>query len=114
MPAASATPSAKPTKPKLVMTRTGFSFLFKPLSAQVWHLILSYMDKLAERNLNRQEILRVLFRLSVLAPSAAAGEVEGYETKSLTPSQRAFVLVCFIIPQQPIPSFSDCSRFSAA
>ncbi len=67
------------------MTSAGFSFLFKPLAAQVWDVIIAYMDSLAARNMNRREVLVFLFRLSFLNCGS------DYDTLSLTDSQRALI-----------------------
>jgi len=52
----------------LIITSAGFAFLFKSQQSQVWDVVLSYMEekKKEEKPIPRDEVLRVLFKLSFM------------------------------------------------
>jgi len=93
---AAAAATASTTKPRI--TPTGFAFLFKDMQTQVWDVVLSYMEGLEgshadddgssmsrmgmDEEMNRDEVLQFLFRLSFLKLGA------GYPVTGLTATQQ--------------------------
>lgn len=67
---------------KLVVSSEGFRFLFKGLKAQLWEILVAYMDSVDERKLNRNEVLIFVFRLSFMKLG------QGYSVHRLSTDQR--------------------------
>eukprot|EP00457_Paulinella_chromatophora_P005402 gb/GEZN01005419.1/.p1 GENE.gb/GEZN01005419.1/~~gb/GEZN01005419.1/.p1 ORF type:complete len:516 (+),score=82.08 gb/GEZN01005419.1/:180-1727(+) len=71
------------------ITPLGYKFLFKSQHAQVWDLILHYLEpqSLKRKNLLRHEVLQFLFKLSFMR----VGQDYSKEDHALTPSQQEVV-----------------------
>lgn len=69
----------------VIITGKGFSFLFKDTHTQVWQLIMAYIAGLEDRQMNRNEVLLLLFQLAFLEPG------RDYPTEGKTPSQKVFI-----------------------
>lgn len=67
---------------KLVVSSEGFRFLFKGLKAQLWEILVTYMNSVDERQLDRNEVLVFVFRLSFMKLG------QGYSVEKLTHAQR--------------------------
>jgi len=67
---------------KLVVSSEGFRFLFKGLKAQLWEILVTYMNSVDERQLNRNEVLVFVFRLSFMKLG------QDYPVEKLTHTQR--------------------------
>lgn len=67
---------------KLVVSSEGFRFLFKGLKSQLWEILVTYMNSVDERKLDRNEVLTFVFRLSFMKLG------QGYPVTALTQAQR--------------------------
>lgn len=81
---AAAPAAAAYTSNKSRITPSGFAFVFQAESAQVWDIVLSYMEQSDESK--RDEVLQFLFRLSFLKLGM------GYPTAGLTDTQRKLLI----------------------
>jgi transcription initiation factor TFIIH subunit 4 len=75
-------PLANDARAKPHITPSGFAFLFKDIQTQVWDVILAYMEGLEQAQMDRDEVLQFLFRLSFLKLGM------GYPTSALSDTQR--------------------------
>eukprot|EP01119_Soliformovum_irregulare_P021085 TRINITY_DN6957_c0_g1_i1.p1 TRINITY_DN6957_c0_g1~~TRINITY_DN6957_c0_g1_i1.p1 ORF type:complete len:441 (+),score=73.77 TRINITY_DN6957_c0_g1_i1:121-1443(+) len=66
----------------LKITTNGFQFLLKDTRSQIWTLLLSYLNTVENRDMNKKEVISFLFQLSFLTFGKA------YPIDSLTPTQQ--------------------------
>ncbi|KAF3934375.1 hypothetical protein ABW20_dc0100219 [Dactylellina cionopaga] len=68
-----------------VITQLGFSFLLQEVNAQVWTLLLLYLDMAEQLRMDPVDILHFLFLLGSLELG------QDYDMKSLTPTQKGML-----------------------
>jgi len=68
-----------------VITQLGFSFLLQDVNAQVWTLLLQYLDMAEQLRMDAVDILHFLFLLGSLELG------QDYDMKSLTPTQKGML-----------------------
>jgi transcription initiation factor TFIIH subunit 4 len=91
---------------RVEITKDGFAFVLQDVNAQVWHILILYVENAEAIGMVRVEVLSFIFLLSSLELG------ESYEKKHLTPTQLRTLadLTDFGIVYQHSPT-SDSTRF---
>ncbi|ETO24333.1 hypothetical protein RFI_12826, partial [Reticulomyxa filosa] len=72
---------------KYEITGEGFRFLFQDIHSQIWQIIIGYLRGCKNRDLQEEDVLKFLLRLSFLTPE------KGYSCTNLTPTQSVLARV---------------------
>ncbi|KAI5296824.1 RNA polymerase II transcription factor B 52 kDa subunit [Ascosphaera atra] len=90
---------------RVEITKEGFAFVLQDINTQVWNILILYVENCGANDMDRDEVLSLLFLLSCLELG------QSYEKKHLSPSQLRALdeLTDFgIIYQKPPASQATC------